>query len=107
MPIQINRLPVTTDRISALNNAEKFIAACHVYLRYLRACWKKRINFHLFNPFSRWIFYWIFNLFFYSELSGTIFAWLGVMWTVLFFKNFQIPYFRPGPTEITGQFPDW
>jgi hypothetical protein len=31
MPIQINGLPVTTDGMSALNNGEKFIAACHVY----------------------------------------------------------------------------
>jgi len=58
-------------------------------------------------PFPAGFFIGYLTSFFNSELSGTIFACLGMLRTVQFFKNFQTPYFMPGPTKITGQFPDW
>jgi hypothetical protein len=57
--------------------------------------------------FSRNFFTGFLTSFFNSELPGTIFAYLEVLGTIPFFKNFQTPYFGPGRTKITGQFPDW
>jgi hypothetical protein len=73
----------------------------------LRACWKKGLIPVFSIPFPLDFFIGYLTSFFNSELSGTIFACLEVLWTVQFLKNFPTPYFRPGLTKITGQFPDW
>lgn len=68
---------------------------------------KKRISSSIFNVFSQIFFIEFLTFFFDSELSGTIFAELEVLWTIRFFKNFPTPYFRPGQKKIYRIIPDW